>query len=120
MAAMHAGRTSAVVQYVDLKQFSVWLINARPPMLVEANATDQVRSRVHVQGSHVRSASPAQSGPHDTVLVVQGFEAKDTWFSIAIKIVKAHLKSYIISSSADQAAVILYGTVRYPRSHSST
>ncbi len=45
-------------------------------------------------------------------LFLQGFEQTDTWLSIAIKIVKAHLKSCIISSSADQAAVILYGTVR--------
>ena len=43
--------------------------------------------------------------------VAQGFAPTDTWLSIAIKIVKAHLKSYIISSSADQAAVVLYGTV---------
>ena len=44
--------------------------------------------------------------------LAQGFESTDTWLSIAIKIVKAHLKSYIISSSADQAAIVLYGTVR--------
>ncbi len=47
-----------------------------------------------------------------TLPIAQGFESTDTWLSIAIKIVKAHLKSYIISSSADQAAIVLYGTVR--------
>ncbi len=30
-------------QYVELKQYTVWLIDARAPMLVEAQATDQVR-----------------------------------------------------------------------------
>ena len=35
----------SAAQYVDLKQHTVWLIDARASMLVEANATDQVRVR---------------------------------------------------------------------------
>lgn len=45
-------------------------------------------------------------------LPLQGIEKSDTWFGIALKVVRAMLKKKIISSPNDQTAVILYGTVR--------
>jgi Ku70/Ku80 N-terminal alpha/beta domain len=41
----------------------------------------------------------------------QGIELSDTWFGIALKVVRATLKQKIISSPNDQSAVVLYGTV---------
>lgn len=42
----------------------------------------------------------------------QGIKKGDTWFGIALKVVRALLKRKIISSPNDQTAVIFYGTVR--------
>ncbi len=45
-------------------------------------------------------------------LTAQGIKKGDTWFGIALKVVRALLKRKIISSPNDQTAVIFYGTVR--------
>lgn len=43
---------------------------------------------------------------------MQGIEKSDTWFGIAMKVVRSMLKLKIISSPNDQTAVIFYGTVQ--------
>ena len=41
----------------------------------------------------------------------QGYESKDTWLEISLKVVSGLLKQHIISSPTDSMALVFYNTV---------
>lgn len=104
------------LQFQQWRAMDVFLIDAQPSMHQECGMEADVRFLLCVLRTTIGVCGLCWKSIMFQAFIClpyisQGIEPTDTWFGIALKVVRATLKQKIISSPNDQSAVVLYGTV---------